>query len=101
MLLDNITNMSYTEEKLYKEIFFYTIEEPNEIFMNFFSLKSRCKNCKYTFFLKSLLHKHFKSSCADLNQPNNSTSTPTTELALFIRSTAVAITIGSGYTFKG
>ena len=60
--LENFPDVGYVEEKPDKGNIFYTIEEPDKLFVNFLSVESICHRCKLTFPSKSLIHKHLKSN---------------------------------------
>lgn len=41
--LDNVLDVGYAKEKLYKKNIFYIRKKPNKIFVNFFYLESKYK----------------------------------------------------------
>lgn len=98
--LENVPDVGYAKKKLYKRDVFYIKEEPDEIFVNFSGLESKCKKCKLTFPYKSLLHKHLKSSYTEQNQANNTVLVPVPTFSPVIKSIVSIEVVGSRYTFR-
>lgn len=98
--LEDLPDVGYAEEKPDDGDIFYTIEEPNELFVNFLGVESVCHRYKSTFSSKSPIHKHFKSNCVGQDQGNSTTPLPAPVLHHVIKSTASTKAVGSGYAFR-
>lgn len=61
--LDNVLDIDYGKEELYKRDIWYTMKKPDEVSVNFFGVKLRCNKCRSKFFSKFLLHKYPKLNC--------------------------------------
>lgn len=92
--------MGYAEEEPDNRDIFYTIEEPNDLFVNFLGVESVCHRCKSTFPSKSLMHKHLKSNCIGQDQGNSATPAPAPVIHCIIKSTATTKAVRSGYAFR-
>lgn len=99
--LKDIFDVGYTKKKLDKGDIFYIIKKPNEMFINFFDIKLRCKKYKSIFPFISLLYNYFKLNNTEQNQASDITLLSIRVLPSIIKSTASTKAVGSEYAFRG